>query len=260
MLLDNALEIAGIALELGLVALLSFRRVYRTLPVFYLYLAWGLASDSVMLFLQNRYPASYLRIFVGEMSFDTVLQFAVLVELAGSVLRPYRASLPRGFLAAIPLALAAMGVVVWPFTNARGFDNFTPLWHFLTHLLASIAVLRVLFFMLLAGGSHLLSIGWRDRELQVATGLGMFSMVSLAASIAHSYQKSGYGYHVVDLVVSASYAVSIVYWIASFIQKEVPRREFNAQMRSLFPVLAGAARAQVEMMASSAGSGSQQGE
>ncbi|HEY2859797.1 MAG TPA: hypothetical protein VGJ21_15355 [Terracidiphilus sp.] len=202
-----------------------------------------------MFFLQFRYPSHYLDIFIREMSFDTVLQYAVLVELAWSVLRPYRAQLPRKFLAAIPLSMVVLGALAWPLANLRGFENFPPRWHFVAHLEASIAVLRILFFLLLAGASHLLSLGWRDRELQVATGLGLFSLVSLAASIVHSYQKLGDAYHTVDFVVGASYVVSILYWIGSFLRKEVPRREFTAQMRSFLPVLAVAARDQLQMVA-----------
>ena len=257
LVLDTALEITGIVLEIAIVALLSFKRVYRTLPVFYMYLVWGLASDAVMFFLQYRYPAHYLQIYLGEMSFDAMLQYAVLVELSWSVLRPYRAILPRRTLGAIPVLIVALGAIAWPLANMRGFGSFPPQWHFLAHLQASIAVLRVMFFLLIAGGSHLLSIGWRDRELQVATGLGLYSMVSLGAAIVHSYQKLGYGYHYVDVAVSASYIVSILYWTTSFLQKEVPRREFSPQMKAFFPALAGTARSHLQVMTGTTDPGSQ---
>lgn len=257
--LDNLLVIGGMVLEAALVALLWHKRVYRPLPFFSLYLAWGLVSDSIMLILQRRYASHYIDIFLGEMSIDTVLQYLVLVELSWSVLQPYRASLPRRVLVIIPLVLAGLGAITWPLANLRGFEGFPAQWHFLAHLQASIAVLRVLFFLVIAGGSHLLALGWRDRELQVATGLGFFSMVSLAASIVHSYQKLGHGYHVVDIAVSASYALSLFYWLGSFLQKEVPRREFSPHMRSFLPALAGAARLQREAMASSMRPGTQEG-
>lgn len=231
-----------------LVTLLSYRRVYRTLPVFYLYVAFGLASDSVMMFLQSRFaPAQYLRLFLDEMSFDTLFQFAVLVELAWSVLRPYCSGLPRKIFTVIPVTMVLLGALAWPLANLRGFENFPPQWHFLAHLQASIAVLRVMFFLVLAAGSHLLAMGWRDRELQVATGLGFYSMISLGAAILHSYQKLGEAYHAVDIAVAASYFVSMLYWIASFAQKEVPRREASPEMRSLLPVLARAAHLQLEL-------------
>ena len=45
----------------------------------------------------------------------------------------------------------------------------------MSQLQHTVSILRILFFLVLAGGSQLLSIGWRDRELQVATGLGFYS-------------------------------------------------------------------------------------
>lgn len=222
------------------------------LPVFYAYIAWGVASDLGMLCLQYQHASHYLQIYIGEVSLDSILQYGVLVELTWAVLRPLRDSLPRGTLAGISLALIALGAATWPFSDARGFLGFPPQWHFLARLQQSIAILRILFFMALAAGSHVLTIGWRDRELQVATGLGSFSLVSLAGSIVHSHQRLGLNYHVVDVIVAASYVGTLSYWLISFAREEAPRREFTPQMRSLLFALAGTASAQRAFLVSSA--------
>ncbi len=194
-----------------------------------------------MVFLQHRHASHYLQIFIAQVCLDSVLQYGLMVELAWSVLRPVRASLPRGTVAGISLLLIAAGAATWPFYSAQSFLAFPPQWHFLACLQQSTAILRILLFLILAAGSHMLGIGWRDRELQVATGLGAYSLVSLTASIVHSHQSLGMSYHIVDLVVGASYLGSLLYWIVSFTQAEAPRREFTPQMHSLLLTIAGTA-------------------
>ena len=121
------------------------------------------------------------------------------------------------------------------------------------HVQQTASILRILFFLVLAGCSQFLSIGWRDRELQVATGLGFYSLVSLAVEILHSHQAMGPQYALLNQVVVASYLISFAYWIFSFAQKEAKRREFTPQMQSLLLAVAGTARStRVALMDSAA--------
>ncbi|MDR5728885.1 MAG: hypothetical protein RB191_15810 [Terriglobia bacterium] len=113
------------------------------------------------------------------------------------------------------------------------------------------SILRILFFLVLAGLSQLLSIGWRDRELQVATGLGFYSLVSVAVEMAHSHQTMGAQYRLLNQIVVASYVLSLLYWAFSFAQKEAERREFTPKMEQFLLALAGNARAIRLSMASS---------
>jgi hypothetical protein len=111
----------------------------------------------------------------------------------------------------------------------------------LTQLEQTVSILRVLFFLLLAGASQLLSISWRDRELQVATGLGVVSIVSLVAAMLHMHQTTASQFQFFAEVVVASYVCSLVYWVVCFSQKEAARREFTPQMQSFLLTVAGAA-------------------
>jgi hypothetical protein len=104
------------------------------------------------------------------------------------------------------------------------------------------SILRVLLFLALAGCSQLLSIGWRSRELQVVTGLGFYSLVSLVIAMLHTHHELGELYTHLDQVVVASYLCSLMYWVFCFAQKEPERREFSPQMQSMLLAVAGAAR------------------
>jgi hypothetical protein len=89
----------------------------------------------------------------------------------------------------------------------------------------------------------LLSIGWRNRELQVATGLGFYSIVALAVSVLHTHQFVGAQYHWLDEMEDAGYLCALAYWVFSFATREAERRAFTPQMATFLLAVAGNARA-----------------
>jgi len=235
--LEKALVIAGIAAEVAFLGLLTRKRFYRYMPFFFGYMCFGIGNDLAMFLIQRRYASHFLQAFIVQMCIDSVLQYGILVELAWCVLRPARETLPRGTVVGLSLLILVAGAICWPFC---GRPNFPPPWHFLTSVQESASILRILFCVVLVAGSHLLALGWRDRELQVATGLGCYSLVSFAAVIVHSHQRGGMSYHWVDVVVSLSYISSLLYWVVCFVRAEAPRREFTPQMRGVLMAMAAA--------------------
>jgi hypothetical protein len=241
--IENAIWLAATLAEVAVIALLSVRRVWRTLPLFYAYCIWDLSSNFAF-YLLGQYKADipFHAVFVQTV-LDSGLVFCVLVELAWSVLRPVRASLPRTALVVVGLLILVAGAAIWPFTSPSGLAHATTQEGLLyVQLQQTTSVLRVLCFLLLAGGSQLLSIGWRDRELQVATGLGVYSVASLAAAVIHVHQTTEAQYFRLSQIVSAVYFCCLAYWVFSFAQKEAERREFTPQMRSFLLAVAGSAR------------------
>jgi hypothetical protein len=226
--LDNILWVSGMMAEVAIVALLLYKRVGRTLPFFCAYCVWGLLSD-VGGFLTFRYfHPFYPKIYFGFAVLDAVLQFCVLVELAWSLFKPIRKFLPRQ----APIAVAALILVVcaaiWPETSLHGLVGLTPLLGSLVRAQQTASIARILFFLLLAGLSQVLAISWRDRELQVATGLGFYSLCSISVELLHSHQRdAGSRYHQMDQLVVASYLASLLYWFYCFAQQEVARQDFS---------------------------------
>jgi hypothetical protein len=240
---DSVLGFAGIGAEALLLATLLWKRAFRQFPVFCVYILLSVVADSVMMALGRLYPNHFFRAYVVEMSIDSVVQFGVLIELTWSVLRPIRDSLPRRFIFVIALLILLAGTAVWPIAGKLALHGFTPEWYLMSRLEQTFAILRVIFFLGMAAFSQLLAIGWRDRELQVATGLGLYSLASLAAAVLHTHPSSALLYHHVDQVVALSYVCSLFYWVYSFLQQEAPRQEFSPRMQSLLLSVAGAARA-----------------
>jgi len=199
-------------------------------------------SDAGLYVVQDRFRASYAAAYLVFAALDSALQFCVLVELVWAVLRPIRASLPRGVLLAIAVLILAIGAAIWPFSGLQELASSSPAMRNIGHLLQTTSILRILFFLAMAGCSQLLSIGWRDRELQVVTGLGVYSFVSLGVAMLRMQPALGLQYHLLDQVVAASYFLSLTYWAFAFATKEAERREFTPQMQNFLLAVAGAAR------------------
>ena len=246
MTLDNTLELVSTLVQTGVIAFLVFRRAYKTLPLFFSYLVWLLLLQGVNLSLSRflTVPRVYERVFLAVSIIDSVFMLCVLLELSLSVLKPIRSSLPRWTFLPILGLLALAFVLVWSFAKPPGMAQWNPTSQHIMQLDITNSVLWILFFLALAGCSQLLSIGWRDRELQIATGLGFYSLVGLSVTLLHMNQGAGNPdqYHLLDQIVTGSYVLSMVYWIVSFAQKEPERREFTPQMESFLLALAGQAR------------------
>lgn len=242
MTLDTILWLTGDGVTAIVVGMLVGRRVFRTLPVFTSYLAWGLLSDAGQQTAAHYFPATHYIVFLVGLIVDSLFQFGVLVELAWSVLRPLRASLPRWSWFAVAVLTGLVAAVVWPFASGPGVNALSLVGRLNVHVQITFSVLRILLFLGLAGCSQLLAIGWRDRELQVATGLGFYSMVSLAVWMHHTGQTAGPQYHPLDQLVAASYVCSLGYWVFAFSRQEALRREFTPQMQNFLLAVAGTAR------------------
>jgi hypothetical protein len=241
--LDNAIWLAGTLTEVAVIGLLFYRRVWRSLPMFCAFCIWDVLSDLLEYLADHYFGSSYFEVLFAITIIDSALLFCVLVELAWSVLRPLRASLPRSALVLVGVLILIAGVAIWPFAALPGLAHATSRAGLIfMQLQQTTSILRILFFLLLAGGSQLLSIGWRDRELQVATGLGLYSIISLTVAVLETHQTTASQYQHLARFELASYVVCLIYWVFSFAQKEAERREFTPQMRSFLLAAAGATR------------------
>lgn len=242
MSLDNAFWAAANLTEPAVIGLLIYRRIWRKLPVFFVYSIWALVSDLGTYAFRLISPAGYnIHFYFGVSVVDFAMQFAVLVEVAWSVLLPLRSSLSRRALVWVALVILAAGAAIWPFAGIAGFAHLSKAWRDVIQLQQTASILRVLFFLVLAGCSHLLSIGWRDRELQVATGFGFYSLVSLAVAALNTRQATAMEFDHLYRLVAISFLCSLAYWVFSFAQKDAERREFNPEMQHVLLVLARAA-------------------
>jgi hypothetical protein len=228
--------------EAVLVLLLFRTRIFRMLPAFFLYVCWSLVSDAFFLWVQFRWPDAPYSLYHGQMVIDSAMIFAVLVELAWSVLKPVRSSLPKGSWIGIAILIALAGLLLWPLAGHTIPGYLTEQGKKFFILSQTFAILRIVVFLGMAGFSQLLAIGWRNRELQIATGLGFYSTISLATTIIHTHQDVGTQYHWLDEVGAASYFGALVYWVLVFATKEAERQDFSPQMQNFLLLVGSTAR------------------
>lgn len=242
--LEYGLWISGAVAEAGLVLVLAKTRAFRTFPVFFVFACWSLVSDLGMMWVNSALSAQdYFRIYELEMVIDSLMIFAVLVELAWSVLRPLRHLLPKRSWIAIPFLIALAGLLVWPVAGFTLPPNLTQQGESFFRLQQTAAILRVVVFFVMAGFSQLIGIGWRNRELQMATGLGFYSILSLAINVLHTHQAVGPQYLRLNELEMAGYLGSLAYWVVSFATKEAERQNFSPQMANFLLLIGGTAKA-----------------
>ena len=236
--------VCGMVAEVAIILLLIRGRVFRTLPAFFLYLCWSLFSDGLLYYVRVSYPdETFYRIYLIQLIVDSAMIFALLVEVTWSVLRPIRSSLPKNTWIGIAVLIALGGLILWPIAGLAAPSNLASDGMIFFRLQQTPAILRAVFFLALAAFSQVLSIGWRDRELQIATGLGFYSIISLAVTILHTHQMTmTQSYHWLDRVGSFSYLAALAYWVFAFATQPAERREFSPQMQSMLLAVAGAAR------------------
>lgn len=242
MSLVTILWLCGVLAEAGVIVACIRGKLLSTAPVFCAYVAWSMLVDVLLYPLRLSSPAIYYKAYIPQMIVDSSFQFVVLVELGWAVLKPIRASLPKYSIAILAILITVAGAIIWPIAASTFPTNIADSGRFLVHLQDTFAVLRVVVFLALAAFSQVLSIGWRNRELQIATGLGIYSMLSLAISLIHSHQLIGPHYEALDLIGVAGYDCSLIYWVVSFAQREEERQNFSPQIQNVLLFVAGAAR------------------
>jgi len=219
------------------------KRTWRVLPFFCFYCAWAFVSDLGSFLVLRYLPRHYLTAYLCANLFDSVLQILILIELAWSILRPFRFFATRQMMFILVSAILIAGAVIWPITGGNHLGILSRGGQTLIHMEQTDAILRLLVFLVLTGCSQMLAIGWRNRELQVATGLGFCSFVSLTVAFLQSRQTTQTGFGQLNEIVVASYICSLAYWIFCFAQEEPERRPFTPRMQQFLLAVAGNAHA-----------------
>ncbi|MGI8769928.1 MAG: hypothetical protein ACR2JE_00660 [Acidobacteriaceae bacterium] len=247
--LDSLLWATGFMGNLCLAALLIQRRHYTYFPLFTAWIVFTLLSDTSLYWvLGHTSEATYFRAYFAATLLDFAFQLLVLAEIGLNVFNPVRKSLPKGVflgLAALLVASAVLSFLLAPGGHRHSLSSVSAL--FLRIDLA-FAILRLLVFAALALFAQTLGVTWKNHVLQLATGLAMYSAVSLFAESAISHLNRQnlasfeVHFHALTQLEIAANIATLVFWIWAFSRNEAPRKEFTPQMREVLVTIAGTAR------------------
>jgi hypothetical protein len=203
------LWITGIALEGALVPVLVFKRVWRTFPIFTVFVFWDVAA-SASFFLTVHQPSRYLFYILGE-AVSVGLALALTYE-AFCHLFAAQAALRR--LASILMKIVASLLILLGITVIVLYGPFEQkgLVQGILVVEESCLVLEVGLIMFLCVFSGAVGLHWRRQIFGIVLGLGIPASFRLAAVAVgtHSYVTNG----VVNTVVLASGILGSLTWIA----------------------------------------------
>ena len=234
-LFDTVLWVAGIGTEILLIGALSMRGIIRRVPTFLMYTYWIVINDLLGVVIYHQFPGSYYLYYKIQITCDGLFLCLVLLDLTRSVLRPLPVVSARGILFLLLLLTVSVGSMLWRMSDTWTIQAWSGWWHTTLRLGMTFSLVRILFLLLMAGliqflTDHFIPVGWGDRELQIATGIGAYALVSVAASFAHTYFLSPTAYRVIEQGVSASYYLCLVYWLVCFLRPEYTSAEQTDQV------------------------------
>jgi hypothetical protein len=234
-----AFDLLFVLAEISLLVVLIVRRQYKIFPIFTFYVAFSVLNDIGIGALMVVFSAHAAQsVAFALLPLEYLIDLTVLLEITWNVLRPVHASLPPGsvrvFVAGIALSLMGGVLLAYHFGNTGNKMQDIKIPFDLT-----VGLLRMLIFAATAGFAQLLGIGWRNKVLQLATGLSFYSAVDLIVSLVGRYSGDSAGLESAR-VVAATLEMSFFVWV--FTTKEVRRREFSPQMEQFLVTLAGRAK------------------
>jgi len=211
---DETLEGIGLALEAILVLVLLWRRVYRTLPAFSIYIVWSLFADLMSLLIAHNQPALYLRMYPMELTVDVLFRCVVLADVSRVLSLHNRAALPRPATALFLFSLAAL--LLWRFSHWGVAPDLSSYGVFLVRLQQISSIWMLAAVLALIWWSSLNRLNWPKGALHIASGIGFNALVTLTVALIHTRQALGPNYHLVDVAAAGSYLGVLAYWVVAF--------------------------------------------
>jgi hypothetical protein len=229
-ILDSAyypLWIAHPVMQVGLIAAICRRKLWRTYPMFSAYLASEVMLFVVLFLNQKDYDAYFYLYWLGA-GISAVLGFKVIHEVFTDVLRPFHAL--RDFSSMLVRWAGALAMLIAVLAAIGGTGSgFTKVTAGLLSLERSVRVMQCGLILFLLMFSRYLGISRRHRSFGIALGFGIFAAVELAV---FGLRVSGtLNSTTLSLASMTSYDIAVMVWLGYFAlpAKEQKRSEVLLQ-------------------------------
>jgi hypothetical protein len=201
--------IAGIGLQVLLVAALLYRQSWRTFPLFTAYACFNLLEGSTLYFLAPNKLAYFYAYWSFE-AISTLLGFAVVYEVFAALFSSHLA-LRRMATTVFGLAfivLILLGVVV---LYAQPQADRTSLGSAIMVVAESSRIVEVGLLMFLFLFSTAFGLHWRAHVFGIGLGLGVFAAVDLVNVTLRSYFGNG-ATDILNFARVATFCLSVITW------------------------------------------------
>lgn len=207
---------AGFVLNAVLLFVLLYKRSYRIVPWFTTWIGFG-CLYTIALFCVYRLSSKhvYAVLYWSGAFVDLLLQVAVVLEIAGNVLRRSgrwvtgaRARLVAVGVAA-PLVALVMALLMHPAAESR-----LDAWSARASLFTTILVF--LLFIAVVVASSQLGLGWRSYAMRESYGLVVWVVIAFLTDTLHSYWRTLGHFALLENIRIAVFQLASIYWIVIF--------------------------------------------
>jgi hypothetical protein len=245
---DSVLWAMTLAAEAILTAVILKKKMGGSYPVLLTYLIVNLIEDPLAWVVFKGFKDFYFRFYFTVTVLDYLLQFLLIVEIGRNVFARSKRSLPFRLWTVVTAGVVACTVIAAYFSPKFQADGLNASTEWFATITLALAILKVLLFAALAGFAQLLGIGWKNRVLQVASGLALYGAASLLIQLAiHHVGQGGqksYEDHFRRLtqIQSGAYVCTLMYWTWAFSRNDAPRKDFTPQMQEVLVTIAQSAK------------------
>lgn len=231
-LVYNALWFAHPALQASLVGIMLWRKLHRTFPVFFGYVAFQILVFALTFPLRGapgaRFYAAFFYVYWATTAISVILGFRVIHEVFLDVFRPYHTLRDLGSVlfkwAGLVMLMVAAVVAA---SAASGTGN--PLETGIMTLERSVRVVQCGLILFLLVFSRYLGTNWRQKSFGIALGFGAFasvelSLVALNASTVFSQDLSSF-------INMTAYNLTIFIWTGYMLLKSPAREPATHMLR-----------------------------
>jgi hypothetical protein len=234
---ENLLWVTGFLGQAVLLILLLYRQRWRQFPIFTALICLYCVRD-VVGFVAYRTSSSHLYeiVYWSAFALDTVLQIALIFEVARIVLRPtgtWVRDARSTFLAAGVIgAVLAMGLT---YAIHPTVSNSMESWSIRAYLFTSLLFCELFLAMMFA--ANRLGLVWRNHVMGLGQGLAIWALVGMAVDIAHSYFGTNRNFNTLENIRSLTYQCAVIYWAITFWLEEPERKPLSPEMQKYLVAL-----------------------
>ncbi len=219
---DLLIGLAAPALQLVLLAILTWRKIYRRFPFFFAYTVYSVAAGGVLTAAILRLPAHYYEIYWTVQFFYSFVALLAIIEVFESVLRLFGFG-GLGWRVLLPGAIAIIATIaIWRAVyHPLGTG---PLVRFATASYSfevGMRCLEVAILLLCIWPRRRFGVPW-DYDLAIIGGLGIAALLTLAADLIGLKFRGSFE-AVFQYLPSGVYIAVACHWVVVFSRPEAAR-------------------------------------